>query len=380
MRIFLKWASAVACIAIGWVVSLNFLFSEHVWSNPIYMSLPSEANPDISVVAVDDPRELSDDELAVILTSATRGGAKAVVLDKYYEKRLPSGRLLASLATCSQCILPLDVVLNEDGHTYSRAKLPVFFVEFTGVGYGNAVLEYGRVPVFPISLTEGVQVSSMAIQAVAKYFGVQPRYENDRVEITQDIQIPCYRTIIDETLAACDPKSLPQMPIYFAGRQNAFNYLTADEAMRAAPDSFRSKIVLVGYVNDENDLFDVPVLSEPTSKMPGIWVHANAVNTILSKKFVKAGGDLSGWLIFGVLVIGTVGGLVFSFLSQKVRFVSLLILYSGYCLGVIVVCTMLLRWMSIFVPYEALITLPPFVYVARLLISANKRDAGQRKT
>jgi len=93
-------------------------------------------------------------------------------------------------------------------------------------------------------------------------------------------------------------------------------------------DAFKDKIVLVGATMPElHDLHSTPFAQQGT--MPGVEMHANAIQTILSGKYIQ---HVSPWLNLAILI-----GLIAVVVWLTRRFAGLwgFVIYAGLSLGVI---------------------------------------------
>ena len=95
------------------------------------------------------------------------------------------------------------------------------------------------------------------------------------------------------------------------------------------PESlFKDKIVLVGVTSPTlNDSYLTPLSKD--YKMPGVFIHANAIQTFLSGKFLRNVTPVENGLILLVLCVG----LAFAFMYLKIRWsvLSAVGVMAGYC-------------------------------------------------
>jgi adenylate cyclase len=118
--------------------------------------------------------------------------------------------------------------------------------------------------------------------------------------------------------------------INFVGPAWTFHYYRYADVLagRVAPQTFQNKVVLVG--SNSTGLFDH--YPTPTSEfMPGLEFHANVLNTILSRQFMRP------WPIrWTYMLIGGIGlscGLIFAWLSAGAGAALLLALAAGLIVG-----------------------------------------------
>ncbi len=91
---------------------------------------------------------------------------------------------------------------------------------------------------------------------------------------------------------------------------------------------FKNKIVLIGVTSPSlNDSYVTPLSKD--YKMPGVFIHANAIQTFLSGKFLRNVTPVENGLILLVLCVG----LAFAFMYLKIRWsvLSAVGVMAGYC-------------------------------------------------
>lgn len=91
---------------------------------------------------------------------------------------------------------------------------------------------------------------------------------------------------------------------------------------------FKNKIVLIGVTSPSlNDSYVTPLSKD--YKMPGVFIHANAIQTFLSEKFLRNVTPVENGLILLVLCVG----LAFAFMYLKIRWsvLSAVGVMAGYC-------------------------------------------------
>lgn len=127
-----------------------------------------------------------------------------------------------------------------------------------------------------------------------------------------------YQTVID------DPS------VVLASEDSSFqtNTFSSPSYGLVNSDVFKDKIVLIGSTMPElQDLHETPFAQQGT--MPGVEMHANAIQTILSGKYIY---HIPGWLNF-IFLIGLIGIIVLS--TRKLTGVWGFVTYIILSLGVI---------------------------------------------
>jgi len=132
----------------------------------------------------------------------------------------------------------------------------------------------------------------------------------------------------------------PEIFINFAGPPRTIrtvSYYQALEPEVYLPEgTFQDKIVLVGRsmaVEDlserrmEKDAFSIPFSVE--GQMPGVEVHANALNTLLTGTFIDRASVATTWILMILLPL-LVSGIVLGFDSFRLKIVLSLLVIAGY--------------------------------------------------
>lgn len=227
---------------------------------------------------------------------------------------------LAEALASSKVVLPqqastLDkLIIN--GKVYFRAEdLSEPIAEFKG----NAAA-LGHVNVFPDN--DGI-VRQIPLQ-----------FEKDGKKIK------AFSLVIAETLGAKIPREIYDknlLRINYFGPPSTFDYIPAKDVLSSlvGADSFKNKIVLIGATSP--DLHDTR--QTPTSKssmMPGVEIHANAVETILQGKYLK---NISrAWTIVIIFLLVTCAAILFIYFRKIYKIIAVaLFIFIIYNIGSILI-------------------------------------------
>jgi len=120
------------------------------------------------------------------------------------------------------------------------------------------------------------------------------------------------------------------MLVNYFGTPYSYNYISFRDVFYDNynfPD-FKDKIVLIGVTTTKaaQDSFNVPTNVDVS--MPGIEVHANAIQTILDEKYLQNQSMLSQ--IITISIVSIVGTLIFTFLNIWIGIGCILLFIVGY--------------------------------------------------
>jgi adenylate cyclase len=222
----------------------------------------------IIIVAIDD-KSLQEigrwpwdrDKEAEIINILSKDGAKVIAVDiSFFEPSVKDGILAAAINNASNVILNTEYISYEikNGKIYGAALLKPAFDSNAELAAINLFSDTdGIVRSFPARI-EGIEnFDSFAVKIVEKYLGQKPVLPEEK------------------------------MLINFFGRSGSFRYLSAADVIKSNfdKDTFRDKIVLMGVTAP--DLHDDHLTPVSLEKMPGVEIHANIVQTILTKSYLK---------------------------------------------------------------------------------------------
>ncbi|MBI5412016.1 adenylate/guanylate cyclase domain-containing protein [Candidatus Peregrinibacteria bacterium] len=189
-----------------------------------------------------------------------------------------------------------------------------------------------QVPIFEDY--QGKSVEAFSLQIARKYLGAPPvdyRIQNDTFTFTPGIEIPA--------ITQYDPQkdvSVYTMHTNYFAKPNGFTHVSFLDVLtgnftdkRGKSVDFKDKIVLIGpTATDLQDNYLSPV-SEGV-RMPGVEIHANNLQTILEKKFLRDQSQKSLWIELAVL-------LVINLVAFAVLKISLALLLLAAELGILLI-------------------------------------------
>ena len=274
--------------------------------------------------------------LAQAIDYIVGGEAKAIGLDVamsdqgYNEEE--DEALVEALKRARNVILPIKFgVYKESTFTQTYLDLPLsnFRGDFIKEGFVNLLLDRDSF-VRSLKLFHTYQDDyfyPFYLSVLARYLGEEVSIKDDHSISIGDLYIPPHRNDI--------------LTINYSGPSSSFPTIPFYQVMRGtvSQDTFKDKIVLIGAGYPEShDLFPTPFFDG--DGMYGIEIHANAINTVLSRAFITK----MGWL----------GSIVFLLV---VTFASILLLinlkpYKGLVLTIGLIIILSVMIFVIFITYS----------------------------
>ncbi|MEZ4528582.1 MAG: CHASE2 domain-containing protein [Desulfobacterales bacterium] len=122
-----------------------------------------------------------------------------------------------------------------------------------------------------------------------------------------------------------------RMFINYRGGEGTFPHISVTDILhgRVPAERFRDKIVMVGVT--AIGIYDMRVVPFD-NVFPGLEIHANAVDNILSKDFLKKPDWMFLFDIAGLMFSGMLLGLLLPRMSMEMGTVTVFVLFSGYIL------------------------------------------------
>jgi len=174
-----------------------------------------------------------------------------------------------------------------------------------------------QIPLFSESEKGVIESFSLALARI--YLNQDPEsyyIQNSHFKFSSDIEIP----VISQKENGSD-KEVQLMYMNYFAEPNQFRHISLTDLLKKnfidADDEvidFRDKIVIIGPTAiDLQDDYLSPVSSGV--RMPGVEIHANAIQTVITQQFLKDPSTLVLWgMLVGILVINLI---LFSFLKLR---------------------------------------------------------------
>ncbi|MDZ4244562.1 MAG: adenylate/guanylate cyclase domain-containing protein [Candidatus Gracilibacteria bacterium] len=165
---------------------------------------------------------------------------------------------------------------------------------------------------------------------VRKYFTSIETEEGDKIESLAVAAARLYGGPYVDKIPVVDENN--RMYINYFGAPGAYTRVSAIDAFdgKLKKEDIEGKIVLFGATSAIfNDLEHTPI--SPDEQMPGVEIHANALQTILDGKFLV---DASAFMKIGLIVLIT-GVAVFAFMYSSIRvaIAAVILLWISYYFG-----------------------------------------------
>lgn len=178
--------------------------------------------------------------------------------------------------------------------------IPVLFNSTDNFGYINVLTDKdGVTRSILLDINSQEKYRSFSEEIYLKYLGRELRYENQRLWIN------------------------------FVGGPNTFEYVSFVDIVNEDVnlDKFEEKIVLIGATSPGlQDTFIVP--TSRGEKMPGVEIHANAIQTMITQNFIKHQQTFSViFVIFLISIIVSITLYYFRLIYSTLISISLIILY-----------------------------------------------------
>jgi adenylate cyclase len=282
--------------------TINLWFSDQLFTS----QLPS---PNIVIAGIDDdtlatygrwadwPRSLH----AQAIDNLVQAGAKVIGFDVVFaDNSSDDDTLAAAIAAADNVVLAAvgipPITQIKGGITYDSFLLPVAPLEeaASGVGHANVIPDgdgtVRRLPLI-VKSSSGQIYPSLTLAVLHRLFSMPlPQeyvLEHGAVNLlARDIPVD----------------TLYRMRINFAADNRARPYVSYGDIISGDFDTsvVKNKIVLIGMTaTGELDTWAIPTSA---SKIPGVYIHAGAMDTILTQRFIREPGNVITPMIMLLLV------------------------------------------------------------------------------
>lgn len=286
-RFLYEWAG-VGCAGVV-IVLLSVVWhwtsgADHLVYDRFLAARTRPVSPDIVVVEIDNasvaalgrwpwPRSVH----ARLVDQLAKAGAAAVVYDVLFTDPSPDDARFAQALAARPAWLPI-LLTPADAAGNREAVLPVAPLAKAAAGLGHINLEVD---------SDGI-VRSVAL------------FEGDAHQRWPQLMVPVWRAVRDGRIALADgpphtlhgadltraggPGSEARFLIPFSTSAQTYRKVSFEAVLngRVPPDALRGRVVLVGVTaSGLYDLFSTP-LSGTLGPLPGVYIHANILDTLLS--------------------------------------------------------------------------------------------------
>ncbi len=257
------------------------------------IGLVEEGNPSVVMLdwLLDKPSDgvISEDIYSIATSYPNVSDFSAEILEFLGDVHPTDERLLSLFETYDNIYLSkmaTGFLKLEDGVSfYSGTSGPMsLFEDVTHTGFSNAETPSG----YNIQSVYGIPAAINIDGATEAHMDIKLA----EAHLGQEVDVPSING---------------QMLINYAAPSNYYPSVSIADVLHGNVDSslFTNKIVLIGPTAVEfQDLQYTPI--DPTLPMPGIEIHANAIQTILDEAFLVNQGTLDFALVLGVLILVSV--------------------------------------------------------------------------
>lgn len=348
------------------------------------------ASRDIVVVAIDE-KSLSSDGLgplnqwqrayyAQVIQNVLSAGAQAIGIDitlpdpSFYGS--DDDRILAQTLRENTNVVLAARTFYQDGQKAAELPNATLLSAHPTLGWINVGLDFdGFVRTLPIfSDYKGATYEAFALQVARKYLEAPATdfsLSRGQYAFSQAVNIPAW---LEHD--AQNGTTVPMMYINYFTEPNRYTRISFADAYKGVfvdrqgkRVDLKNKVVLVGpTAADLQDTYLSPV--SDGVKMPGVEIHANALQTILSGKYLRDQSTKSLWIT--LIAVTVLNLLIFSFI--KIRYgVPLFVLeFIGFLVAGIVAYESLI---FLNVVYPIWVSLMSFVgaYLLRYFLEQKER-------
>jgi adenylate cyclase len=329
---------AVGCLFILLAALLQPFTSINSWLSD-QLFIPEPPSPNVVIVGIDDATlktygkwsEWQRELHAQAIDNLSEAEARVIGFDVLFADTSADDPVLAqAIETAGNVVLPVvgvePLASNKPEITYERFLLPTEPLKqaCTSLGHANMVTD-GDGVVRRVSLlvgdSSGRTYPSFALAALHALFlkSLPQEYtvQNNRLHLL-DRDIP-----VDAS--SC-------LRINFTSADDSYTTLSYGDVITGNfdPSVVKHKVVLVGMTaTGELDTWMTPI---STTRMPGVWIHANVIDTILRQRFLVDTGWGTNLMVMLFLVIIT--GLALPWLKLRWGGALVSALFVGYLLAV----------------------------------------------
>jgi adenylate cyclase len=332
--------NTLALLGLGIVLALFLTLVQPFYTANQWISdqlfLATTPSPNIVIVGIDDATleqyesrltEWPRSRHAQAIDNLSQAGAQAIGLDILFTDSSPDDDILAAaIEEAGNVVLAMvgteALELTEEGIAYQQFLLPAASLrEYpANIGHANITPDRdGTVRRLPLVITDtaGQVYLAFSLAVLHTHF---------------NIPLPDSYASVDGALDAA-ARDIP-VDSYLRLRVN----FSADDASRAYisyadviegnfdPSVVRNKIVLIGMTaTGEVDAWKVPTSS---GKVPGVYIHADTIDTILNEQYLTEAG--TGMMLLITLLLAVIAALALPRLRLLWGGVLTLVLFIGF--------------------------------------------------
>ncbi|MFA5308445.1 MAG: adenylate/guanylate cyclase domain-containing protein [Dehalococcoidales bacterium] len=311
-----KWRSHIAALlAVGLVFILFTTFVQPFASVQLWLTdqlFTAEApSPNIVVIGIDDATlqtygkwsDWSRDLHAQAINNLSAAGAKVIGYDVLFvDASAHDTQLAAAIANAGNVVLPVvgsravPLIDSTITYDYFLAPVPAFWNVIAATGHANIIPDRdGKVRRLPLIARDesGNVFPSFSLAMLHTLFNMP--FPEEYVRENGALHLLARDVPVDEKY---------QLRINFSAEGEDRPYLSYGDVISGSfdPQVVNNKIVVIGMTATG----DVDAWGIPTSavKVPGVYIHAATMDTILRSLFLTEAGNLTTlWIMLLLLVI-----------------------------------------------------------------------------
>jgi len=377
----LRHVSITVGVGVAFALVFTFVqpFASIQWRLSDMLFVPYEPSSNIVIAAIDDasleeygkwsdwPRSLH----AQAIENLDDAKARVIGFDVLFSDESPDDAEFAqAIADAGNVVLAVtgsqQVSSPNQELTYSEVLHPEASLENASVATGHTHIFIGgggvvREMPMEVKDIEGDSYPALTLSVLYTHFGLEPPsdfdVENGAIFVLDDRYIP-----VD------DAKS---MRINYAGPPGTYTQISYADIIDGSfdPELVKLKIVLVGMTaTGEPDAWVTPI--SPT-KMYGVEIHANALDTILNQRFITEAG--AGMTFLLMLAITLILGIALPFLNLRWGSLLSVAVFAAYFAAIIF--SMESGYiLNILYP----LLLVPIIYITAVLCSVTSAQTDRR--
>jgi adenylate cyclase len=308
--------------------------SVQLWlSDQLFMAEPP--SPNIVVVGIDDATlqsygkwsDWSRNLHAQAIDNLKAAGAKVIGFDIIFtDVSSDDASMAAAITNAGNVVLPvvgsqtLPPIDNEITYDHFLLPVPAFWEAIRATGHANIIPDRdGKVRRVPLVVRDSAGDTYPSLSLAMLYALASMPLPSDYIRQDGALNLLARDVPVDKEYQLC---------INFSPESESRPYLSYGDVISGNfdPSVVKNKIVVIGMTaTGELDSWSIPTSSV---KVPGVYIHAAVMDTILRSQFLTEAGTAMTFLIMLLLLVIT--GLALPFIRLKWGGVLVAALFAGY--------------------------------------------------
>jgi len=332
----------LALLGLGGVLAVFFTLVQPFYTANQWLSdqlfLTKDPSPNIVIVGIDDatlsyygtrltewPRSLH----AQAINNLSEAGAKAIGFDVLFTDSSQDDEIVAAAMQDAGNVVLVMVGsdaqgLTEEGVAYQQFLFPTALLEESSWNIGHANItpdSDGTVRQVPLVITDGTGQVYPALSLAVLYTLVNTTLPDEYVRDNGSLHM-------EALLRDVPVDSSLRLRVNFSADDNSRPYVSYKDVIENNfdPAIANNKMVLVGMTaTGEVDAWKVPTSA---GKIPGVFIHANAIDTILKERYLTEAG--TGVMLLITLLLAVIAALALPRLRLLWGGVLTVVLLGGF--------------------------------------------------